>query len=96
MEWEFPEYETKQPLSDGRSWTARFDSWDELRDNCYYKVKLYRGDDVLGEFMVQVVTNWTSQFSDPAFEPELRSRIAEIAATEKTNTTYLGSKTRYS
>lgn len=97
MEFEFPEYATKQPLGDGRSWTARFDSWDEFRDNCYYKVKLYRDDEVLGEFMVQIVTGWAGEnFAVPTFEPELRRLIAEVAATGKANTDYLGYKTRYS
>jgi hypothetical protein len=96
MEFEFPEYETKQPLPDGRSWTAMFDSWDEFRDNCYYKVKLYEGDTVLGQFMVQVVTGWAGDnFDVPTFEPELRRRIAELAATGQPNTEYLGNKTRY-
>ena len=91
MSFEWPEFQEKQPLDDGRSWTAKFDSFDEYRDDCYYLVKLWNGDELLKEFMVQVGTHWAGDnFAVPTFEPELRGRIAQVAATGQANTEWQG------
>jgi hypothetical protein len=83
----WPQFDDKQPLADGRSWTARFDSFDEYRDDCYYLVTLWSGDQLLGELMAQVGTHWAGDnFAVPTFEPELKRRIAAVAATGRANT----------
>jgi hypothetical protein len=91
MSFEWPEFEEKQPLDGGRSWTAKFDSYDQYRENCYYRVTLYDGLRAVDELMVQVGTEFAGDdWSGPEFLSELRSRIARVAATGKTNTDYAG------
>lgn len=101
MSFEWPQFETKQALDGSapvpdvvplRGWTATFDSYDEYREYCYYRVTLLEGDRQVGDLMAKIGTelapggDWTS----PSFEEELRRRIADIAATGETNTPYTG------
>ena len=85
----WPAFEVHQPLDGGRSWTAAFDSHDQHKDDVYYLVRLFQGDDPSDEFMVEIGTEWTGDdWTVPTFLPELQRRIAEVAATGKTNTAY--------
>jgi hypothetical protein len=91
MSFEWPQFEEKQPLDNGRSWTAKFDSYDQHRDDCYYVVTVYDRDQWVGDFMVQVGTEFAGDdWSGPEFLNQLRDRIARVAATGKTNTDYTG------
>lgn len=95
MSFEWPEFNEKQPLGGGRSWDARFDSYDQYRENCYYNVRLYEGEVWVADFMVEVGTEFAGDdWSGPGFLNELRSRIARLAATGKTNTDYTGHLSR--
>jgi hypothetical protein len=95
MSFEWPQFEDKQPLDGGRSWTARFDSYDQHRENCYYGVRIYDGDQWVAEFMVEIGTEFAGEdWSGPEFLNELRARIARVAVTGKTNTEYEGYLTR--
>ena len=91
MSFVWPEFEDKQLIEGQRSWTARFDSYDQYRENCYYRVTIYDGLRASDELMVQVGTEFAGDdWSGPEFLSELRSRIARVAATGKTNTDYTG------
>lgn len=87
MAFAWPEFTARQRLDDLRSWTASFDSYDQYREHVYYLVRLYRGDEQLRQFMVQLDTTWCGDdWTVPAFLPELTKRIAACAADGKTNT----------
>lgn len=89
MAFTWPEFTVNQPLDGGRSWTAMFDSYDQYRENVYYLVRLFQGEVRIDEFMVEIGTEWAGDdWTVPRFLPELTRRIAEVAATGKTNTAY--------
>lgn len=90
MSFEWPKFENQQ-LADGRTWNARNDSYDQYRENTYYYVRIYDGETFINDFFVQVDTSWAGDdWSGPEFLEELRSRIARVAETGKTNTTHVG------
>lgn len=90
MEFTWPQFETNQPLENGRSWTAKFDSYDQHREDCYYLVRIFNGEQWVDEFTVQVGTEFAGDdWTGPEFLTELRARIARVAATGKTNTDYI-------
>ncbi len=80
-----------QPLDGDRSWSATFDSYDQHHDDCYYLVRLFEGDRAVAELTVKISMDFApgDNWETPEFLTELRSRIAEVAATGKTNTTYI-------
>jgi hypothetical protein len=91
MTFAWPEFNEKQPLGRERSWDARFDSYDQYRELCYYTVRLYEGEVPVADFMVEVGIEFAGDdWSGPSFSNELRSRVAGVAATGKTNTDYAG------
>jgi hypothetical protein len=76
-----------EPLGDGRTWSAPFDSYDQYRDVVYYVVTVADG----ASFMVQVDLGWAATLKDwagPEFTAGLRRRLAEVAATGAPNTTH--------
>jgi len=82
MSFEWPEFETPQALDGGRSWTARFDSYDQYREECYYRVTIHDGERAVGELMARVGTEFTGDdWSSSVFVAELRTRIGRVAAT---------------
>lgn len=86
MSFTWPQY-TNEPLDDGRMWSAKFDSYDQRNEDCYYVVTLSDGT----TFMAQVGTEFAGDdWNKPEVLNELRARIARIAATGKTNTSYRG------
>jgi hypothetical protein len=91
MSFQWPEFETHEPLAAGRSWTARFDSYDQYRENCYYRVSLFDAEQPIAEIMAEVGTEFVGDdWTSPEFTNELRARIARVAATSKSNTSYGG------
>ena len=87
---DWPAY-SNEPLDDGRSWSAQFDSYDQRKEDCYYVITLYDGDRVVATFMAQAGTEFAGDdWTGPAFLNELRRRLAQVAATGQTNTTYRG------
>lgn len=90
MSFTWPEF-ISQPLDGGRTWSAKFDSYDQRNEDCYYLVTIHEGDRVVGSFMVQAGTEFAGDdWTGPAFLEELRKRLARVAATGQTNTTYTG------
>ena len=90
MSFSWPEY-TSEQLGGERSWSAKFDSYDERHDDAYYLVTVSDGDQVVATFMAQVSAAFPNDdWVDPETTNQLRARIAQVAATGKTNTTYRG------
>lgn len=56
---EWPEY-SSEPLDDGRSWSATFDSWDERTDSAYYLVTLSDGGQAVATLMAHVSAAFSS------------------------------------
>ncbi len=92
MAFTWPEFPTPQRLDDLRSWTAKFDSYNEYHNDAYYRVQLYRGEELLSDFMIKVDVSWAGEYywEYPNFVPELAKHLAEWAADGKTNTAYNG------
>jgi hypothetical protein len=91
MSFTWPEFTNPEALEGNRSWTARFDSYDQRNEDCYYMVTVSDAGRENGHFMVQVGTEFAGDdWTGPAFIDELRSRIASVAADGKTNTDYRG------
>ncbi|MBA2539162.1 MAG: hypothetical protein H0V17_05960 [Deltaproteobacteria bacterium] len=90
MEFTWPRFEARQPLPDGRTWTAELDSYDQYREDCYYLVTIYdaaRADTI----MVRVGLEFAGDdWMRDDFIVEVRKRIAEVAVTGKTNTPHGG------
>lgn len=89
MESAWPEFQTKQPLENGRSWTARFDSYDQYRERCYYLIRVFDGDALVNEFMVLVDTEFPSETVQQML-PELTARLTRLAAGGTSNTDWHG------
>ena len=89
MSFTWPEF-IHQPLDGSRTWSAKFDSYDQRNEDCYYVITLYDGDRVVATFMAQAGTVAGDDWTGPAFLDELRRRLAQVAATGQTNTTYRG------
>ncbi len=49
----FPQFDGPYPLSEERSWSAEFESYDMRMDAAYYFVTIRRGDVLTGEFFVR-------------------------------------------
>ena len=76
-----------EPLGEGRTWAAAFDSYDQVRDIVFYVVTLGDGT----SFMVKIDLGWAATIADWAgteLTDGLRKRLAEVAATGQTNTTH--------
>jgi hypothetical protein len=90
MSFTWPEFK-KVALGDGRSWSATFDSYDQYHEDCYYVVTLEGEVGTPTSFMVQVGTEFAGDdWNTPEVLRELTDRIARVAATGQTNTTYTG------
>ncbi|OHV40586.1 MULTISPECIES: hypothetical protein [Pseudofrankia] len=80
MEFSWPEFATSRTVDGRLSWTAEFDSYDQYREVCYYRVRVFDGDRRVGEVTADVGTEFAGDdWTTPAFESELRARIARIA-----------------
>src|SRR6185312_11019748 len=76
-----------EPLDDGRTWSATFESYDERHDDVYYVVTLSDGTDL----MAQCSTTFSSNaWIETEVRDTLRERIGRVAATGKSNTDYRG------
>lgn len=91
MAFTFPEYPEPTPIDGERSWTARFDSYDQRNDDIYYEVTIHQGASQVARFYVKVFPAWAGDdWNRPDFADKLRQDIHKIAATGKSNTDYLG------
>ncbi|WP_238007980.1 hypothetical protein KZZ52_04495 [Dactylosporangium sp. AC04546] len=79
MELEFPDFTVPDPLDVHRSWTARFDSFNQRTDDLYYVVSIHEDGVAVRRFVVNV---WP--WDDLAVE------LRRLAAGGVTNTDYPG------
>ncbi|GGM85778.1 hypothetical protein ACFFX1_29560 [Dactylosporangium sucinum] len=79
MELEFPDFTTPDPLDGHRSWTARFDSFNQRTDDLYYVVSIHEDGRVVRRFVVNV---WPWE--------DLAAALRRLAAGGVTNTDYPG------
>ncbi len=85
----WPEFSKPILLSNGYSWSAGFDSYNQRTDEVYYMVTLHAAGRDPISFMVCVDYAWaTDNMSEEEIATGLRKLIAEVAATGKTNTRY--------
>jgi hypothetical protein len=90
MAFSFPEFPQATAIDGQRSWTARFDSYDQRNDDVYYAVTL-RDDGHEAQFFVQVGMSWAGDdWTGPDFVERLQQEIQRVAATGKANTSYTG------
>ncbi|MCU1279404.1 MAG: hypothetical protein JWM53_2950 [bacterium] len=90
MSFTWPEF-TNEPLDGSRTWSAKFDSYDQRNEDCYYVVTLFDGERATGSFMAQVGTEFAGDdWTRPEVLQQLRARLASVAATGQTNTNYRG------
>ncbi len=88
MSFTWPEFMQPEPLGDGRSWTAKFDSYDQRNEDCYYVVTVAGG----APFMVKVPLYWAGDdWSGPGFVDRLRDELRSVARGGRSNTDYRGS-----
>lgn len=86
MSFDWPQY-TNEALEDGRTWSATFDSYDQRNEDCYYVVTLSDGTSFMAAVSALLSTD---EWVEEEARTTLRSRIAQVAATGKANTTYRG------
>lgn len=80
-----------EPLSDGQSWSATWDSYDQYRDIVYYRVDVQGVVVSFPPFMIAIDLAWAASITDwnsPTFIETLRAQLAEHATIGKTNTTH--------
>ena len=88
---DFPQFPQPTPIDGQRAWTAAFESFDQRNDDLYYVVDLHDGGQRTARFLVQVSpTLHPDEWDGPKFVEQVRQAIAKVAATGKTNTSYLG------
>ncbi|MFH1468764.1 MAG: hypothetical protein ABIO70_30530 [Pseudomonadota bacterium] len=87
----FADLATPAPIADGRAWSAELDSWDQYRDDVYFRVTLWRDGAVISRFMVRVdeyLGAWDGQrrLPDPAAAlAHYRVQLSAVAAFGASN-----------
>lgn len=91
MEFNWPCFAEPVAIDNSRSWTAKFDSYDQRNDNCYYIVTLLASGKLPQRFMAQVDVGWAgNDWTVPEFATRLRDRIGWVVRDGTTNTSYSG------
>ncbi|HWE31467.1 MAG TPA: hypothetical protein VHB97_25870 [Polyangia bacterium] len=85
MSWKFPNYD-REPLGDGRTFSATFSSWDQYKDLIYYQVTLHEDGRDLPPFTIVVVTYIPGrEWDQPNFATRLLDDFLPIVKAGKTN-----------
>mgnify|MGYP000867222948 FL=1 len=91
MAFTWPRFEEPIPLTEGTSWTALFESYDQRNEVCYYVVSLHASGREPRRIMAQVDTGWAGDdWSTPEFAARIQRVIDWIARQGRSNTQYLG------
>jgi len=90
MSFAFPQYDEPNALDDRRSWTARFESFDQRNEVIYYTLRLYEDGAMTSEF-IGAVSYWGPEWDGPDFRAIIERELTGIAVSGTTNTEYLGS-----
>ncbi|GEM_PF-2371922 len=91
MDFVWPNFDEPVVIDGTRSWTARFDSYDQRNDNGYYVITLLEEGRELRRIMAQIDVGWAgSDWRGPAFAAAIRTRIGWVAREGISNTDYSG------
>ena len=90
MAFEFPRFDDPTPIDAQRSWTARFDSYDQHHENVYYQVSIHDDGEITRLMAVISMYSAGDDWTGPHFTDLLRTGIHEVATTGQTNTAYSG------
>lgn len=92
MKTRWPQFLKPTRLSDGRAWTAVFDSYNQRHDDVYYYVTVVEeGRDPNGFFVQVSVPPEGEGSAGPALRSFLRAEIDRLADAGRPNTDYRGS-----
>ncbi|MFT3697788.1 MAG: hypothetical protein QM831_31905 [Kofleriaceae bacterium] len=80
----WPRFADPQPLADGRTWTARLESYDQHYENIYYWITITETGVAAPPFIGQLSAPYEN------IRESLREGLAGIAASGVTNTEYRG------
>ncbi|MFO0594365.1 MAG: hypothetical protein U0228_03650 [Myxococcaceae bacterium] len=87
--FEWPNFDTPQPLEGTRAWTGTFDSYDQHHERCFYRLRLLDGGQPVTEFMAEIGTGFGGDdWTTPAFHAELLERLAEVARSGQSNSSW--------
>jgi hypothetical protein len=89
MSFQWPEFTVPNAIGGSRAWTARFDSYDQRNDDCYYLISVLDNGVETTRFMARIDLSW-SQDSGPEFVSRLRDEVRDAALRGRTNTDYRG------
>lgn len=89
--FEWPEFFPMR-LDRRRRWAAMFDSYDPARDVCYYWVQIFDGKRRTAAFIAEIAADFRVREPGDRRKEALK-RLAPIAATGKSNTSYVGAIT---
>lgn len=85
------DFDSPQPLPDGLSWTAKYDSFNQRYQEVYFGITLWRGNQAIDRFMV-VVDEYLGEWDgkDRRYDAALardayRGRLARAAAAGESN-----------
>ena len=85
MEFEWPNYD-RETLDDGRAFSATFVSWDQRKDQIYYRVTLHEDGRDFPPFTIRFGTAIPeSEWGRPDFAARLREDFVHYAREGKTN-----------
>ena len=92
MSFQWIEFSTPIAITETKSWTAIFDSYDQRNDNCYYQIWIHEQPAPPVMFMAQVRLYWAGDnWETPRFDERLKEELHQIANQGVTNTTWRGS-----
>ncbi|MBI2565916.1 MAG: hypothetical protein HYV63_02635 [Candidatus Schekmanbacteria bacterium] len=86
---DFPDFPEPRAIDARRSWTARFDSYDQRNEDFYYAIELQEAGRRAALIMAKVASPLSDR-STPAFVDEIARDLARVAAGGKSNTAYRG------
>lgn len=91
MSIEWPQFLTPNQIGGSRAWTARFDSYDQRNEDCYYAITILDGGVPTARFITRIDLSWVGDdWTSPGFAGRLRDELHEAALSGRSNTDYPG------
>jgi hypothetical protein len=90
-----PKFETPQPLTTSRTWTAAFDSYDQRNEWLYYIITRHEHGTEVDRLLAQLDA-WRggASWAMPVFIEGVRRDLEELARLGQSNVRYRGTLTR--
>ena len=89
MDPDWPDFRG-EPLDPGRTWSARFDSFNQRTDAVFYLVTITEGGRESAPFMIEAGVAWPDSVQGAALVEKLREQLRRLAADGQANTDYTG------